>query len=132
LKISYSFRKLVTLSVMHVVIKNFCKGDKPLSGYDISHALDVPIRLVREVLFDLSEVGFIHEIKNDIHATAYYQPAKDIDLFTIQYVVDTLENSGDNNVPLEKTQGVNGIIAKLDGFSAAVRAAGGTALLKDI
>ena len=44
LRISYSFKRLLSLSIAHFIIKSFSSGDTPPAGEAISHALDIPIR----------------------------------------------------------------------------------------
>ncbi len=132
LKISYSFKKLVTLAVVHRIVKNFYNSNPPLSSYDISHALDIPIRLVRQVIFDLSEAGLICEVKNEGQELAAYQPARDVGAFTVKYVIDRLENRGDDNVPLQRTEEVKKIADALSDFSQTLQSGRSNLLLKDV
>ena len=45
LKVSPGFKKLLTLQVAHLLIKQFANGDKPLTDSQISSRLNIPIRL---------------------------------------------------------------------------------------
>ncbi len=64
LKVSPGFKKLLALQIAHLLIKKFENGDRPLSDSQISTQLEMPIRLVHNILFDLVESGLVSEIKH--------------------------------------------------------------------
>ncbi len=59
LQASHRLRILLSLLVTSRVIKNFIRGEKPMTALDISSQLGIPIRFVNEILFDLvkSRIG---------------------------------------------------------------------------
>ncbi|MBW2228620.1 MAG: YihY/virulence factor BrkB family protein, partial [Deltaproteobacteria bacterium] len=77
-QISPAFKRLLTLQVANRVISTFSKGKMPLTASNISQALEIPIRLVQQLLDELveSEIFSITEIKENEKLA--YQPARDI------------------------------------------------------
>ena len=65
LNISYSFKKLLTLRLMHLLVKDFFQAEKPPNDRQIAHLLDMPVRLVRQILFELVNAGLVSELKTD-------------------------------------------------------------------
>jgi membrane protein len=53
LTVSHSFKRLLSLWVLHRLIKNFLVGEKPWDASRISHELETPSRLVNQILHDL-------------------------------------------------------------------------------
>ena len=88
---SYSFKKILALLITKRCVKNFVQGEKPLSDTELGRELDIPMRLMRLILFDLVEAGILIEIKNDQGQVTYYQPARSVEALTIQYVIERLE-----------------------------------------
>ena len=121
LNISYSFKKLITLQIAHSLVDSFRKGDKALSATDISHRLDMPVRLVRQILYELIKVGIVSEVKQEGNSTVAYQPAQDIEKLTIEGVINTLEKHGSDNIPISDTQELKKISGSLETFADTVR-----------
>jgi len=104
-------RKLLALLVSHLVIKNFAQGKEPLSSAEIASTLGTPVRLVREVLYGLTECNIVREaLTNDPKVNAY-MPSLDIHLITVEYVLNKLElhgslnlEAGDGEVPKRFTE----------------------------
>ncbi|MBU1932909.1 MAG: hypothetical protein KKC66_03300 [Candidatus Omnitrophica bacterium] len=42
---------------MYLLVKNFSRGERPWSAVEISTELEIPTRLVRDILFNLTEAG---------------------------------------------------------------------------
>lgn len=103
-KISYALRKVVSLSVVHLLVKTFQNGSAPLKTDQISQILDIPIRLIKEVLGALSESGLITRTMDEAGKEVSWQPARDINTITVASVIETLEKSGVNELPVEQTR----------------------------
>jgi membrane protein len=87
-------KRLVTFLILHQIIKGFMLGNQPLSASQISHKLEIPIRLVRDIIFDLNESGLIAETNTDSPRERAFLPAIDINLLTITYVQNKLDMHG--------------------------------------
>ncbi len=92
-QISPAFKRLLTLQVANRVISTFSKGKMPLTASNLSQALEIPIRLVQQLLDELveSEIFSITEIKENEKLA--YQPARDINIITVKSIIEALELS---------------------------------------
>jgi membrane protein len=103
LSVSKSFKKLLLLLIVQRLVKKFCKGEKPIDATALSHELEIPIRLVRQILYELSESAVLSEVRNSKDKEFAYQPAIDVEKITIKYVLDQLEAHGSRDIPVVKT-----------------------------
>jgi len=132
LEVSPRFKKLLTLQITHLLIKNFANGEKAVTDSQISTRLEMPIRLVHNILYDLVESGLVSETITDQDKEIAYQPARDINKLTIQYVLEELEQSGTDIIPVAKTEGHRALSEALKNFSDAMESSPANKLLKDI
>jgi len=132
LKISPLSRKLFSLLVAQLVVKNFSKGEKPLTAPQISHALGLPIRLVHQILFTFVDCELFSKVETKYLKEPAYQPARDVNFFTISHVVEALEKEGADNIPLVQNPELNKISDALEKFSDTLAKSPANLLLKDI
>ena len=132
LRVSPGFKKLLALQIAHLLIKKFENGDRPLTDSQISAQLEMPIRLVHNILFDLVESGLVSEIKTQADKEFAYQPARDINNLTIQYVLEALDQKGTDNIPVARTEDYQALSDALQNFSEAMEKLPANKLLKDI
>jgi len=131
-QISPAFKKLLSLQIAHLVISTFSKGEMPLTASKISRVLEIPIRLVQQLLDELVESGIfsIAEIKGNEELA--YQPARDINIITINSIIETLERKGVDNIPVAQTPELHSLSEVLTTFSAEIEKSPANLLLKDI
>ncbi len=132
LKVSPAFKKLLTLHVAHLLIRNFSKGEIPLTDSQISKQLEIPIRLVHQILYDLVESGLFIETRTIEDQNFGYQPARDINGITIRSILEAIENNGIDAIPVAKTEGLMVLSDALKQFSEAMENSPANRLLKDI
>jgi len=99
LNVSLRFKRILALRITQLCVKNFCKGEKSLHTSHISHELEAPIRLVKEILADLVDANVLSEIKQNDSEKIYYQPAQDVEKLTIKRVLDSLDKQGKETLP---------------------------------
>lgn len=132
LKASSSFKKLLALNIAYICVKNFHEGQKPPTAAQLSHDLEIPIRLMHQVIFELTEAGVLSEVKfNDTQAMAYH-PARDIEDMTMQSVIDRLDQRGIDTIPVAQTKSLQILRNNLAQFHDILTASPGNVLLKDI
>ncbi|MHB9069654.1 MAG: YihY/virulence factor BrkB family protein [Sedimentisphaerales bacterium] len=129
---SNSFKKLTALLITQLLVKRFCGKEQPLNEIKISQTLEIPIRLVRQVVFELVESGILSEIKTKNDKEVAYQPAIDVDMLTIKYVADAIEQRGNVDIPVEKTPELDKLIACLNTLAGDIEKSPANALLKNI
>ncbi len=132
LNTSYSFRRLISLRTAQLIIKNFSASKPPLTTVEISHILEIPVRLLRDILYELVQSGLISEVKSQQGQETAYLPAKDPHLLTIKSVIDALENKGVDNIPVARSAELQAISEKLQKIAAIFEKSADNKLLKDI
>jgi membrane protein len=88
-------RKLLSLLIAHRIVKNFADGQKPMSSSELAAALNISVRLTRDVLFSLIRCGIICETVTSDPKVSAYQPATDIHAITAGGVLDRIEEIGE-------------------------------------
>ncbi len=132
LQVSVHFKKLLSLEVAHLIILNFSKGAEPLTASQVSHTLEIPIRLVRQIIYELVESRVISETKTEELKESAYQPAKDINELSIQYIIEELEKNGADNIPVMHTKELDVLSETLQSFEDTIKKSPSNKLLKDI
>jgi membrane protein len=100
LKVSPGFKRLVTLGVVHLCVKKFKNGEAPLTAKEISQQMDIPIRLLNQIIFELVETKILSEVKKNEDKVFAYQPSKNLDELTVQSIINQLDKNGIDNIPV--------------------------------
>ncbi len=117
LKASHYFKRLMALRITHLCVANFVKAKTPYTASQISHQLEIPIRLVRELLFQLTQAGVLVEVAfNNNPGEVSYQPARDIESLTVQNVISILNHQGIEDIPVEESEALKKIKDSLRAF----------------
>jgi membrane protein len=132
LKVSSAFKRLLSLQVAHLLVKNFHNGEKPFTAEQISHALEIPIRLVNIILHELVESGVLSDARTGAYKELAYQPGRDIHGLTIKFVIEALEGQGTDNIPVAKTKALAVFTEALKTFSETIESSPANRLIKDI
>jgi membrane protein len=132
LNVSHSFKRLLALRVALLVIKRLTKGEKPWGNQQISHELEIPTRLVNQILYELVASGIVSEIKSGRDQGTAYEPARDPEILTIKYVVDALERRGTDDIPVVRSEELKRLVGSLETFSELVEKSEANLLLKQI
>ena len=131
-EISYDYKRLLSLYVLHQIVDNFKQDKVPLHSQEISHRLEMPIRLVREILFNLDNAGLISELTTEKDKQMAYQPAFDINHMSVNKVIDALENSGSDKIPVLETEEYADLKLIIEEYRKSFSVDGREILLKDI
>jgi len=131
-QISLSFKRLLSLMVAHLLTRRFANGENPLTAHDISGTLEIPIRLLRQILFELVHSGIVSEIRATDRNDTAYQPAFSIDGLTVGRVLDALDHRGIGSVPVAETKASASLSAALETFRETIDQSPANRLLRDI
>lgn len=131
-EVSYSFKRLLSLRITHALVHNFSRAETPWTEIQISQALEIPARLVRELLHELRAAGIISQVMLDDDRTAAYQPAHNPEDITVQYVIDALEQRGINDIPVAKSKELKKLSSCIKGFHEVIARSPSNRRLKDI
>ncbi|MFQ5930371.1 MAG: YhjD/YihY/BrkB family envelope integrity protein [Acidobacteriota bacterium] len=132
LKVSRRFRSLLTLRITHFCVKHFHEGQKPPSADEISDQLEIPIRLVRQILFELTAAGVLSEVRLDDPETTGFQPARTIENLTIFSVIDQLDQQGTDSIPIAESKDLDKLRASLVRFHDVLVESPENLKLKDV
>ncbi|MDD5745740.1 MAG: YhjD/YihY/BrkB family envelope integrity protein [Candidatus Omnitrophica bacterium] len=132
LRVSPWFKKLLTVRITQVIVKNFAAGVAPWTATRISHELEIPIRLVRQILYELVEAGIILETKESGGDGTGYQPARSSENVTIQDILETMERHGIDTIPVRQSEELKKISSALETFAVAGKKSPANARLTDI
>jgi len=132
LNISAYSKKVITLMILHLLIKNFIKGEKPLISEEISKKLEIPIRIVRDALFILVETNILSEVTTRFDKQHAYQPARDINQISVSFVLNALDHYGTNRIIAATSVEQNQFKKLFAEFDVAINKSKGSMLVKDI
>ncbi len=132
LNMSIYNRRLITLYITHLLVKNFESGQPPYTARQISNELEIPIRLTREILDDLLEINIVNEARTAYTKDAAYQPAIDIHKISVKFLTDKLDHRGMNVLVAKKTGEIARLKEIMRSFNTALEKCPANILLKDI
>jgi membrane protein len=132
LSISRNQKRLLALEIVHLLVQEFSRGDKPMTVDRIANTLQLPIRLVHEIVEDLLRSDVVSQICSADGKQPAYQPAQDIDLFTVKYVIDKLEKHGSHAIVPVESQAHQKLAECLETFDKAVEKSPANVLLKNV
>lgn len=132
LDISASHKRLMALAIMHQLVKNFMGSSYPLTAAEVSARLEIPIRLVRQILHELVESKTVSVTGSDDVKEPAYQPAKDINHYTIQHVIESMDDQGSCDINIKASAELTAITKSIEAFRIEVENSPENKLLKDI
>jgi membrane protein len=131
-RMSVSSKKILMLRIFHLLTKKFYLGEKPLSAGQIAHALEIPVRLVRQLLHELSDVGLVIETAIGIRNEVAFQPGRTIENIKVKTVLDEYEKYGITKIPDNQSNEAVKISMVLKEISDGIEKAPGNVTLQEI
>ena len=131
-KISPHHKKILSLLIARLVVRNFIAGERPLTASRIANTLGMPSLLVHRIIAEFSSAGFLSAVKTEGGEEAAYQPARDIRSVTVKNVIDSLERSGSVELPFTPPGDFRAISDTLDAFGEAIGRSPGNRLITDL
>ncbi len=131
-QISHSFRRLLSLIVVHKIIQNFTQDKRPYRAKDISQELEMPIRLTREIIFNLVNCGLLSELTTGRDKETAYAPAFDIADMSLNRVVNSLEDYGSDDIPVKRNRVFDTLTHHINEYKIKFEKESGNVLLKDV
>jgi membrane protein len=131
-KLSSRYKKAISLVVMNLVAKRFYEHLPPLSAKQIADKLDLPLRLVRNVINEFLETGILVELKGDKLVESTYQPGLSESKLTVRTILNMVEEKGLNALPLTDSEELRSVNKLLQQMHGAWDNPDGNKLVKDI
>ena len=132
LHISLFNKRLIALCVSHQLVKTFVSDETPLTAVQISQKLEIPVRLTRQMLNDLVESKAFSTTQLENNNEPAYQPARDINKLTIQYVIEAMDRSGTGVIHVKDSKEADILAKSLESFHEKIENSPENKLLKDI
>jgi membrane protein len=132
LNVSHYQKRALVIMIMNMITRNFSDGSKPLSAENIASNLKIPVRLVRDILQDLSNAELVSVIHDEDHTERLYQPAMDINKMTISWILNKLEKKGTEHQIFVKGKEYHRVVEMLDKFDDLINRSEANILIKDL
>jgi membrane protein len=132
LNISTYQKRALVLMIMHMIIRNFMLGEKPISAEYIAVNLKIPVRLARDILQDLSSANLVSIIHENEEKERLYQPALDVNRLTVSYVFSRLDKKGVEQIMVIRNKDYEKIISMLEKFDKLIAKSEANILIKDL
>jgi membrane protein len=132
LNISNYQKRALVLMIMHMIIRNFMLGEKPISAEYIAVNLKIPVRLARDILQDLSNANLVSIIHENEEKERLYQPALDVNRLTVSYVFSRLDKKGVEQIMVIRNKDYEKIIRMLEKFDKLIAKSDANILIKDL
>ena len=132
LNISHFQKRALVLMIMHMIIRNFAIGEKPISSETICKLLKIPARLINDILQDLTNVDLVSVIHENEQKERFYQPAIDINKISVSFVLSRLDKKGIEQRMVIKNKEYDRVISMLEKFDKLIAKSDSNILIKDL
>jgi len=129
---SHRMRILLSLWVTGRLIKNFVRGEKPMTAGELARQLKIPRRFVDEIISVLVTSRIISPVETNDKNKRGYQPAMDVNALSIRYVMESVEKQGMNKTHLMADPEFKSLADSLDAFGRTIENLQENKLLKEI
>lgn len=131
-RISISSKRIIMLRIFHLLTKRFSLGETPLSAKEISHRLEIPVPLIRQLLGELMSVGLVTEASRGIKQEVAFQPGRTIENITVKEALDEFEKHGITKIPDPSSEDARKIAEYLREISETIEKSPANVRLKEI
>jgi membrane protein len=121
IEVSQKQRKVLVLLVAQKIVRNFTEALPPLNAAEIAGQLGIPVRIVRDMIYELLSAKIIIETVPHESREVAYQPALDPALITVGYVINTLDKLGQEVVFDNETTGYEKLKLTIESFYADIQ-----------
>lgn len=102
-EMSYDYRKKALLVVMQQIVRHFIRNEGAVSSEAVARDVNLPVRIVRDAIFDLEKAGLIVSTASEDEKINYYVPAKDVHALKIHEVIHKVETNGTDPLDVEQS-----------------------------
>jgi membrane protein len=132
LNVSNYQKRALVIMIMHMIIRNFSLGEKPISAAYIAMTLKIPVRLARDILQDLSSVNLVSVIHENENKERLYQPALDINRLSVSFVFNCLDRKGVDQRMAIKNKDYDKVISMMEKFDKLIAKSDSNILIKNL
>lgn len=116
-KLNAKYKKSIALLIANMVTKRFHNGETALSAGEIADKINLPLRLVRNILNEFTSTGIFIEVKVDEKQEVLFQPAITESKLTVKAILQSIEEHGLSSLPLKEShelKAINQLLEKIE------------------
>jgi len=116
-KLSPRYKRSIALLIANKVAKRFYNGEKALSGRELAHELNLPLRLVNSIMNEFTQTGIFIEVRGDARQEIVYQPGITESKLTVNNLLISLNENGLSSLPVKESpelKDINDLLDKMD------------------
>ncbi len=125
-------KRLLSLMILNLIVRNFSMGEKPIGSETIGANLKIPVRLVREILQEMTDANLVSIIHENEQKQRLYQPSLDINKMTISFVFNRLDKKGNEHLLVSKNKDYEKVASILDKFDKMIAKSDSNILIKNL
>lgn len=99
--VTFALKEKIALGIMYALTFSFTREKKVQTAENLANVLNVPVRIIREILFIFCEKGLLAEISND-KKKLMFQPAVPVENIKVADVFFALKNYGTQYFTLDE------------------------------
>lgn len=132
LSLNHDSKRILSLLLVQHIVKNFEEGGRAKTTEQLSHDLGIPLRLLNELIFEMTECNVLAELATDSSKERCYQPAMDINKLTVDELYTRLEKLGGDHMIVTESEKLDKIAKLHEHMLTAMRESPSNILIKDI
>jgi len=132
LGVSHYQKRALVLMIMSLIVRNFVMGEKPFSSATIAKALKMPVRLIIDVLQDMSGAGLVSVIHDNEYEDRLYQPSVDASKLSVSYIIDKFDKKGSDQKIFVNSGEYKKVIKMMEKFDTLLDKSDSNILIKDL
>jgi len=132
LDLSHRFKRTVALFISHYCVNAFVHAQSAPTAEEIAQQLEIPIRLVRSILFELTQSKILAEIRLRDGELVGYQPGCPIDQLTVTKILGVLDRHGADTLPLVESSSLEKLREITRKFDEILEAAPANLKIQDV
>ena len=106
--ISRRYKDFLTMLIASLIVKRFETGSVPYTADEISVSNRIPIRLTTDILYLLTELDIITEVRvEDDERVVRFQPALDINKISVGFLLRKIDESGSESFKIDTREKFN-------------------------
>lgn len=101
--ISHRYRLMMSVMLAALICKRFDEGGRPYTALELKLKTDIPVRIVNDLLYELTRVHVIIEVMGDEKGQeVMFQPAETTERLSVGTLVSRLESEGHWPIEVDK------------------------------
>ena len=120
-RISPYLKAMLSIEIVRFIVKRFLAGDPPVTPEAISRFLEVPIRVVRELVTLLLQAAVLVPVMTESETETAYIPGRDVNVLTVYTVLAALFHNGVDEHLLPDTERSKTLYEIFNGLEEVVK-----------